>query len=450
MSNAPPQTAAAPARSRRGQPPAPTLAPTLWEQWRFLIIAVGMVLVCGTMIVGTFSVLRQVQAAKKETEAVKAQLAGNFGHVPAMKDSSDQAVNRDGDQKLFVASPAYRARLLSFQSRLQVAVQTVRDISSVCDLWDTEYSDLLTNEQGRRIASDPEGVRSFITLLDMERPNLAMIVGMRDRINNLQTPVDEALSKDGKALAMPVEELFGEVDQLLADFAPVHSSMEMQKRLAQDLVFKFAKANPSPKTLGEVVQEIRLEASERKLAELTAARKSAQEAADALVIAVEKDAIAARGKAVAEARRLLGEKEAEEIVEDAKLRRETLEADLAKRKEEQRVAELRKRASDPLVQRKYSAFLDKGLATFSYGAGNSSPGDRPLPASWGELNRNGFVKDVQAFAKSLSAQAFHTGTNDRRVAAMPKTEAEWKEADRLYEDFKLLGPIWVEMGLLLP
>ena len=36
-----------------------------------------------------------------------------------------------------------------------------------------------------------------------------------------------------------------------------------------------------------------------------------------------------------------------------------------------------------------------------------------------------------------------------RICAPPlaQTEAEWKETERLLEDFKQLGPIWVEMEI---
>lgn len=452
MSNANPQATAASPRST-GHSPQAVGVPTFAQQWGFLIVAAGVVILCGSMIVVTFVLLRQLQAAKKEVTPVKEKAVSVAGDDASKRISNiSPYVGENGFEPKTETSPSVKATLLRYQTRLQAAEESLQEIRDVGDLWATDFSDLMINESGRRIASDPEAVPQFIAVLDMERPTLAVMVSFQRRVDTLREPVERALLDGSDAPPVPVDEMLAEVELLIADLKPLRTSMVAQRWLVNNLVKKYASAAPSDKTLGDAIQKVRIVASSKEAAELVEARKVALEEAKLLTISAEKAAIAARAKAEAEATRILGESEAKEIVDAANLRKEKVDADLAAKKEEQRVTELRKRANDPLVQRKYSAFLDKGLATFSYrsGDGNSSPGDRPLPASWGELNQNGFIKDVGRFAKSMSADAFGVGKNDRRVSVMPKTEAEWKETDRLYEDFKQLGPIWVEMGLLLP
>jgi hypothetical protein len=62
------------------------------------------------------------------------------------------------------------------------------------------------------------------------------------------------------------------------------------------------------------------------------------------------------------------------------------------------------------------------------------------------------LKDAESFAKAMSKQPNTDFNifNDRPTHAYPKTAAEWDEMEKLLAQFRLLGPIWVEMKLLDP
>jgi len=88
----------------------------------------------------------------------------------------------------------------------------------------------------------------------------------------------------------------------------------------------------------------------------------------------------------------------------------------------------------------------------SPGGGMMSKGDRPLPASFGDLNSRGWLKNAETFARAMSRQPnpdFNV-FNDRPTNAYPTTAADWEEMEKLLEQFKMLAPIWMEMKLLEP
>lgn len=449
------------AQSRGALPSPLPSTPSIWQQSHLLIIAVGVVLMCGTAIVVTFSVLRQSQNAQRDVESLRAQLNGKDGTSasPASADGENtgqeqgsySATSRQGGEfRDTEVSIARRARLLTVQGRLQDAEESLKKTKEILQRWDGEFRELLNNETGRRIASDRDAARKFLDVMGMDRPSREAIDRLQERLDNLLNPVLASARDREFDILTPNDDFSAEADHVVTDFRAVFDSLARQTILVEDLILKHAAVPPATITLGEVVQEIRKENSERLLAEIEAERKAAQVAADALIVAAEKEAVAARGRAEAEARRILGETEAAAIIEEAKLRKEKLDDDLARRKEEQRVAELRKRAADPIVQQRYTPFLDKGKLLFDQGDDyNSGYSERTLPVSWQNLNNGKWLDSSERFAKALS-NPYVNAKNDRRVKSYPRNETEWKEMDRLYEEFKQLGPIWVEMGLLLP
>lgn len=449
------------AQSRGAQPSPLQNSPSLWQQSHLLIIAVGVVLMCGTAIVVTFSVLRQSQNAQRDVEALKAQLSGK--NVPSISPDAAGGAAAGQEQASYSTAPrqggefrdtevsiARRARLLTVQGRLHDAEESLKKTKEILQRWDGEFRELLNNETGRRIAADRDAAKKFLDVMGMDRPSREAVDRLQERLDNLLNPVLTSARDREFDILTPNDDFRAEAEQVVTDFRAVLDKLTRQTILVEDLLLKHAAAPPAGRTLAEVVQEIRKENSARLLSEIEAEQKVAQVQADTLIVAAEKEAVAARGRAEAEARRILGETEAAAIIEEAKLRKQKLDDDLARRKEEQRIAELRTRAADPIVQQRYTPFLDKGKVLFDQGDQYvSGVGERMLPVSWQNLNNSKWLDSVERFAKAMS-NPFSQTKNDRRVKSYPRNEAEWKEMDRLYEEFKQLGPIWVEMGLLLP
>lgn len=448
------------AQSRGAQPSPLQNAPSIWQQSHLLIIAVGVVVMCGTAIVVTFSVLRQSQNAQRDVEALRAQLNGKSesstspapagGTVGGQERASYTASRQGGEFRDTEVSIARRARLLTVQGRLRDAEESLKKTKELLQRWDGEFRELLNNETGRQIAADHDAAKKFLDVMGMDRPSRESVDRLQERLDNLLNPVLASARDREFDILTPNDDFRAEAEQVVTDFRAVLDKLTRQTILVEDLILKHAAVPPAARTLAEVVQEIRKENSDRLLSEIEAEQKVAQVEADALIVAAEREAVSARGRAEAEARKILGETEAAAIIEEAKLRKEKLDNDLARSKEEQRVAELRKRAADPIVQQRYTPFLDKGKVLFDQGDQYiSGVGERMQPVSWQNLNNAKWLDSVERFAKAMS-NPFSQVKNDRRIKSYPRNEAEWREMERLYEEFKLLGPIWVEMGLLLP
>ncbi len=64
----------------------------------------------------------------------------------------------------------------------------------------------------------------------------------------------------------------------------------------------------------------------------------------------------------------------------------------------------------------------------------------------------GWLKSAESFAKALAHQpnTDYRVFNDRPTRPAPHSGADWKEIDRMLEEFRHLAPLWVEMKLLRP
>lgn len=128
-------------------------------------------------------------------------------------------------------------------------------------------------------------------------------------------------------------------------------------------------------------------------------------------------------------------------------------AEAKEREREEEASRLRKLAEDPNVQKKYSAFLQQGYVQFSFPPGfMEHRSERPLTVSFNDLIGKGWLKDSETFARAISRRpnTEYRAFNDRPTHPYPRSDAEWKEMERLLEEFKMLAPVWVKMELLRP
>ena len=439
-------------RGRRKSTPAP-VAPTIWEQWQFVVIAAGVLVLCTTFIAGTFYVLRQVQAARREMESARNQQGSatiSAGSSSATTVDSNSTQGQSPYQAASEESLANRALILRIQQKITEAQESLESIRKLRGVTYDTILELYDSENGKRIASNKENTRTFMALVDMGPPSPSVIDSMQARLDGFAKPNGAAIGGDSYSRLVPGADIGIEFDLLLNEIR----EMEYQLASRQDsfVKLKYVAANDSAaeQTLSTVVGVLRQQDSAQRFSELRAVQEAAKQKADEMVLAAEKEAIIASGKAEAEARRILGESEAAALIEDAKLRQEKLTAEINQKRESQRDSELRARAADSVIQQKYTPFLDKGKVLFDQGDGYySGSSERGLPVSWQNLNNSKWLDSVERFAKAMS-NPFKEIKNDRRIKAYPRSEAEWKEMERMYEEFKQLGPIWVEMGLLSP
>jgi hypothetical protein len=234
-----------------------------------------------------------------------------------------------------------------------------------------------------------------------------------------------------------------ELDNLQSEVETLAKEYGRDRQALDTLAAETSGLPPADLTLEKAIEQRAKDVANAYLAQLAAARAAAEEEAQRTLREAEQAAI--RAKAEAEAERM--RKEAEEHVKT-----QQQQAEIFKREEEAR--RLRALAEDPQIQRRFSAFLETGHMKFGSGGRTSiqleSP---PQPASFGDLNRFGWLENVQKFALAMSRQPDRismSSYNDRPTHPFPRTAAEWDELGRLFEQFKVLGPVWVEMGLLRP
>lgn len=319
--------------------------------------------------------------------------------------------------------------------------------------WEKAVTQITEGTAGKKLGANDEVVDRLAVVLDKDRMSEAQFDGLKQQLETLVAPADEAF-RTGNVGFLPDASYGAEVERIRDQLKRAATGLRDDRELLEILVQDSAQEIPAEAALSERLKERRLVRARERLAAIETAAKAAHENAIRVVGEAEAEAISKRAAAEAEAKRLIGASEAKRLIEEAELRRKTLDDELARRKLAEEAATLRKRAEDPAVQRRYSALLDKGFRRF-----NSHPKaaylDKSIeaePASWSELNSNGWLADVKSFARALCPQplaGYQDVPNDRRTRPYPSTDSEWKQVELMLQEFKSLGPIWVEMKLLL-
>jgi len=105
-------------------------------------------------------------------------------------------------------------------------------------------------------------------------------------------------------------------------------------------------------------------------------------------------------------------------------------------------------AKDPAVIRDYAPFTSLGRSIIGRSPPRKSLQQRP--ASWRNLQRSRATKSVERFAQAGAGTLTGFKHNDRPPWAMPRTQAQWRQAEKRLALFLKLAPIWVELGTLDP
>ncbi|MCY2994769.1 MAG: hypothetical protein NTY19_43945 [Planctomycetota bacterium] len=249
---------------------------------------------------------------------------------------------------------------------------------------------------------------------------------------------------------IPSAKLIQELGRVKGDVETVALEYRTDRKLLETLVSDTAGLTPADGTLEQVLEQRAAAAARQFCEQLAKAVKEAKAEAQRVLRETDEKAIKETTQAEAERRARLA------ALGVQRIRDETEQDVIAAQKaaaEEKRVAEAQRLdslAKDPRIQRKYSAFLEKGLLQFASVMMRKS--DRPAPVSLGDLDKHDWLKSVERFAMAMSRSPAPnwSAINDRPTHPYPKTAAEWAEMERLLEQFKLLAPIWVNMKLLNP
>ena len=343
---------------------------------------------------------------------------------------------------------AAKTRWADVKGRIEDLRSELDETSRNIDSWERSTQDLLTSEAGHRIAGSQSGLDQYRALIETERPSGSRLDVLRDAIEIHLNTAQQYLGQPA-ITQPPGPTTTEELTRIAADLDTIAYRYRTDRGALDSLVAETAAMAPAEQTLQAALQKRRSELARQYREQLTEDLAEGEAEGQRKIREAEEKALKARHDAEADRIARIGEAEA------AKMREETDHrlAEIKAEGEQAAADRLRAMAEDPQVQKPFSAFLTKGTLQFEYGPySTASHSERPVSVSFGDLDRNEWLKTPENFARALSSRPYqgHRGDTDRSARAMPEGAKEWEEIDRLLEQFKQLAPIWVEMKLLRP
>lgn len=328
-----------------------------------------------------------------------------------------------------------RIKLQAATSNVQEVQAQLNGLKHELSVWDSEVRSLLTSESGRRLAADQALVEQFTASFRKEGLwTAAQIEGAEARLKLLLDPVEQAVKEDSGDYA-PSSDWSAQVDRELQTLAAAAKAYQDTRRTIL-AVLRDAPHAPAEITLQDAMSQMdeRL-ARERAVAIETAVREEHRRKTEDLT------------KAETERVRTAADQEVAQV----------------------EAARLRALAEDPAVQAKYQPFLSKGRFRFNHAKNLPANPDYYLyidgptePPSYNALVTIGVTRDLKTFVgagvgykyfrgpHTDGARYFHRNDRPLWTTGYPKTDAQWAEYQKLFEDFQQLAPVWRDMGLLKP
>lgn len=332
-------------------------------------------------------------------------------------------------QFLLAASKAKQRDVLGLFDEL---AEALKSWGEELDLWERTVPPLYDSDAGKRIAGDPELVYRFRALVKQELPTRQEWNRNRDTAEDLISPIRAAF-RDPFNAAIPNATISTTLQEARKN-AIAASRKWRDVREGVELLLTQAGKPAAKESLRVVITAQEKEETDRRTALIAEATDKQQKSADATLARIEADRV-----------RFVG-------IEKAKAA-----AEASKREQEAIVhARLVEQARDPAVQAKFAPFLANGKFLFPKVLASPWWYDRSQPASLSAIQANGYVRNLREFAFTMAGEIQKTpggnykpGINDRRPHhPFPRNDDEWAEMERLYKQFTLLAPIWVEIGAL--
>jgi len=348
--------------------------------------------------------------------------------TPPMPVATVPVTSTDGSQQ------EYAERLALAKSRREQALALGNGIESHLKELDESIGkwsgvqDLLRNEEGKRVAGNPQFVSAFSALLEAPRATHDQANALRQAYRALIEPI-EATHKTTQASYLPGDNSFKEfarlqesILQALEPYRRDLASVEAMRATARQ------QNQPAPYALADVI------AREHERAALHTAEVVANREA-----AARQEADQGLAEASAERIRAQAEKQAQAI------RSEALQIQGQTQRDK-----LLAMAKDEAVQARFRPFLIKGKL--------GGPGNYPGPLSVTFMERNSALDSLEHFAQAGAGMRLGTAGganstwlgNDRPPWVYPTTEQEWNDMRERFELFKQLRDIWIELKVLSP
>jgi hypothetical protein len=385
--------------------------------------------IVGGVVAGFFAASELGFVSGGKNGEQQAQGPGLQGPSPKSGSIEDSTVSGEQRAQLALAKTKQKRFVSQANEALGLIDEWLKELKS----FESQAASLLTNDDGKRLAGSPELLSQINAVLREDRPGKDKAQELRSSVEQLAEAVSGSL-KDPSDASLPSEELTKQLASFLAEAKDARTTVRKARERVESLTERAkAEGTPGTLTLREAITQLRREEAAREAKVIETARAKAQE-----------EATRKLADAKAESARLEGEKQRE-----LELARRT--TTLAT-KERERMTTL---AKDPAIQADFKAFLIPGRFTFA--RGDNAYAERSLPLSLTTIKRNCCLNDTKRFAQAMCGEwvrdnldnvVVNGGNNDRPKSVWPRTDADWKRWDELYDRFCRLAPYWVEMGLL--
>lgn len=334
-----------------------------------------------------------------------------------------------------------RARLQSLQHECENVVALSKEFEREHAEWTMLAEALLTDERGKRLATNLESVDAFRALSQAARPPLAVAEQVRERIATLSGPLQSALKADDQAY-MPSEDFVALLERERELITSATASYTHARNYVDGLLAATAQAHGSETLAAVIQQRAAREARTQAMATAAARGEAVVEVQQQLAVA---EATKVREIGRTEADRIRSEEDAEQARIDAEAIRIRQQA-----ARERQV----KLANDPDIQARFAPFLTPGRRYPARYEGSvrwleRKPWGRtaPRPVSLRELKTGGVLDNFESFVIAATSSKSKTGSqNDRPHWPMPATAAEWEARRADFKLFQELIPVWVELS----
>ncbi|MBA3312930.1 MAG: hypothetical protein H0T47_06515 [Planctomycetaceae bacterium] len=331
----------------------------------------------------------------------------------------------------------------------QLAVRTLDEWKRELELWNERVEPLLTNDDGRKVATSDQLVRVFRAVYDRTPRGAEQEAELRSAVSDELAPLELSLN-DPADFSLPSPALAEELSERHEEAKRHRDELRRDRTEIEALVaVEGARiAEPAAVTLRDAV-------AAQVLDERARSAKLAGEEADRAARKAEQRVAAAKADAILTA----GEDEAGRIAAAARLSQRKAEEEIAAKEEAVKKERLVAKAKSAEVRRYLGNFFEDGYIQPARGGFGIMRGDKYGPVSFRALETSGALAPGEKGLLQLNAFASdptHQGEkNDRPLWRFHPYPGTWSTEDRRFLEqaqglLRELGPTLVELKLLAP
>ena len=341
--------------------------------------------------------------------------------------------NLEGEAQRRIAEEARTQRMLATTAaaKLLEGVSQAKAIASqaktAATKWEADAPALLGSDEGRRLASDPARVKTFMALqANPSRPTSGSIAQLLERLALLETELERIRSAEHPTLTNETRQQFAtQIEEARSEAAAALSALQGDLGALEGLVLAASTLTPSEQSLADVIAVVQREQDERQ----------ARETADRLAKVEEEQ----HKRAMQEAE----QRRADELERERKEREDAARAE-AERKEKEHWEALAVSAD---MKAKFEPLLANGTRQPNKRMQWDETHKAAAPVSLGTLQWSGALNDFNKFLELMTRTDNYK--NDRCVWPSPTGNADLlKDYRQRFDDLQKLAPIWAASGVL--